>query len=163
MSGKAHRVFVSFVSEDRRVAEAVQQLLESELDLQGQVFLSADLVAGDDWLAEIRAALESAELLVVMLSARSLKRPWINFESGAAWILKRQIIPVCFGKLQTTALPQPYSTFHAVRLPDEVDRLVKGVHTKLKLSGPSPAGRGLEATGDYLWLELCLKVFNEGA
>ena len=166
MSGKKPKVFISFVSEDKDVATAVKLLIETRLSLRDRVFLSTELVAGDDWLAEIRAALENSELLIVMLSSRSLKRSWINFETGAAWILKRPIIPVCFGALKKSALPHPYSNFQAVQLPGDEDELLEGIHRKLALLGKSPRRpfqnpATLVLADPYDALSLTLKHFKD--
>ena len=68
MSEKA-RVFISFVHEDKDVAEAVQRLLSSTLNFDREVFLSSDethVLAGDVWLDKIRNALESCEILLLL-------------------------------------------------------------------------------------------------
>ena len=81
------RVFVSFVHEDEKVGSAVQHLLQTELDLHEDVFLSSDksqIYAGDLWLEKIKEGLSAAELVILMLSQRSVARPWVNFEAGAA-------------------------------------------------------------------------------
>jgi hypothetical protein len=69
------RVFISFVHEDDAVAMAVQALIAHELELEDEVFLSADrrqVFGGDIWLDKIRVALEECEVVVLMLSKRSL-------------------------------------------------------------------------------------------
>jgi len=166
LSAMKSRVFISFVDEDRDVATAVKGLIETRLRLRGEVFLSTELVAGDDWLGEIRGAIESSELLVVMLSSRSIKRPWVNFETGAAWILKKPMIPVCFGALAKSVLPHPYSNFQAVQLPGDEDKLLEGVHRKLNLDGAPPPHRfpgllGKESGEPYEWLSARLKHFKD--
>ena len=179
------RVFISFVTEDKGVAEAVQNLIEQELGLKGNVFMSADrsqVLAGHDWLEKIRAALQSCEALVLMLSARSLRRPWINYEAGAAWILGRPVIPVCFGNLSPSVLPEPYSGMQAAELPD-AHYLLTSLHGHLNLPGPPPGPRvferlaailenqehpkqGIAAITDllddpYRWLEFNLKAWQD--
>jgi TIR domain len=80
---------VSFVHKDEKVASAVQGLLQTELSLSDGVFLSSDkspIHAGDLWLEKIKEALSAAETVIVMLSRRSVARPWVNFEAGAAWL-----------------------------------------------------------------------------
>jgi hypothetical protein len=57
------RLFVSFVHEDEKVASAVQDLLQTELNLREEVFLSSEksqIYAGDLWL-QIKEALLAAE------------------------------------------------------------------------------------------------------
>ena len=53
------RLFVSFVHEDEKLAQAVQDLLQTEFNLRDEVFLSSDrsqIYAGDLWLQKIEEA-----------------------------------------------------------------------------------------------------------
>src|SRR5262245_25903364 len=130
-------VFISFVHEDQRIATAVQHCLTQNLRLTERAFLSSDtfqVVAGEDWLARIKHELSSAKVVLVMLSKRSVDRPWVNFEAGGAWLAGKNIIPVCFGNMTRDRLPNPYSTFQAVHLPDQQDYLVSSVSRHLGLS-----------------------------
>jgi hypothetical protein len=133
------RLFVSFVHEDEKPASAVQDLLQTELNLRDEVFLSSDksqIYAGDLWLQKIKEALSAAEIVILMLSLRSVARPWVNFEAGAAWLANKALIPVCYGKLSKAALPHPYSGIQALNLPSEAYYLLKSVHHKLNLVEP---------------------------
>jgi len=130
------RLFVSFVHEDEKVASAVQGVLQTELDLREEVFLASDksqIYAGDLWLQKIKEALSAAEIVILMLSRRSVARAWVNFEAGAAWLADKKIIPVCYGNLSKDALPHPYSATQAVNLQSEAYYLVKSVHRQLNL------------------------------
>ena len=130
------RLFVSFVHEDEKVASAVQGLLQTELDLREEVFLSSDksqIYAGDRWLEKIKEALLAAEIVILMLSRRSVARPWVNFEAGAAWLADKKVIPVCYGNLSKDALPHPYSAIQALNLQSEAYYLVKSVNHQLSL------------------------------
>jgi hypothetical protein len=134
------QVFISFVHEDGAIAKAVQELLQRELALD-DVFLSADksqVFAGDFWLDKIREALESAQVVVLLLSARSLSRSWVNFEAGAAWLAGKKIVPCCYGRLTKDTLPHPYSGIQALNIPDESHYLVQSVHHHLGLTTPEP-------------------------
>ena len=133
------RLFVSFVHEDEKVASAVQGLLQTELDLREEVFLSSDksqIYAGDLWLEKIKEALLAAEIVILMLSRRSVARPWVNFEAGAAWLADKKVIPVCYGNLSKDALPHPYSAIQALNLQSEAYYLVKSVNHQLNLDAP---------------------------
>jgi hypothetical protein len=81
------RLFVSFVHEDEKVALAVQRLLQTELNLREEVFLSSDksqIYAGDLWLEKIKEALLAAEIVILMLSQRSVARPWVNLHDAGS-------------------------------------------------------------------------------
>ena len=132
------RLFVSFVHEDEKLASAVQDLLQTELNLHEEVFLSSDksqIYAGDLWLQKIKEALSAAELV---LGQRSVARPWVNFEAGAAWLADKKVIPVCYGNLSKDALPHPYSAIQALTLQPEAYYLLKSVNHQLKLEPMSP-------------------------
>jgi hypothetical protein len=135
------RLFVSFVHEDEKLASAVQGLLQTELNLREEVFLSSDksqIYAGDLWLQKIKEALSAAELVILMLSQRSVARPWVNFEAGAAWLADKKVIPACCGNLSKDALPHPYSAIQALNLQSEAYYLLKSVNHQLKLEPMSP-------------------------
>jgi hypothetical protein len=135
------RVFISFVHEDKDVAEGVQRMLGDVLKLEREVFLSADqtqLLAGDVWLDKIRAALDSCEILLVLLSERSINRAWVNFEAGAAWLARKPVIPICIGRMSKEFLPQPYAGIQAVDLPYGAHYLLTSIHRHLDLPGDPP-------------------------
>ncbi len=141
MSASAARVFVSYVHEDKDIAEAVQRMLTSVLKLEERVFLSADttqVLAGHVWLDRIRDALESCEVLLLLLSERSINRAWVNFEAGAVWLSKRPVIPICIGKMSIEYLPQPYAGIQAVELPRGAHYLLTSVHRHLGLDTDPP-------------------------
>lgn len=122
-------VFISFIHEEERVAAAVQELLREKLNNEFRVFLSADrwqMRAGELWLDRIRAELTEARVIVSLLSPRSIARPWVNFEAGAAWLGNKPIIPACFGGLEPP-LPKPYSDFQALDLRQHHYQLVRDV------------------------------------
>lgn len=135
------RVFISYVHEDRDIAQGVQSLLSSVLKLGREVFLSADqtqVLAGHIWLDRIRDALDSCEVLLLLLSERSINRAWVNFEAGAVWLARRPVIPICIGGMLIEFLPQPYAGMQSVRLPLDAHYLLTSVHHHLGLQTAPP-------------------------
>jgi hypothetical protein len=68
------RIFISYVHEDLVVAEALQRLLRNELALGDEIFLAADetkILAGDLWLEEVRSAIRSSKIMLLLRSGRS--------------------------------------------------------------------------------------------
>jgi hypothetical protein len=134
-------VFISFVHEDQRVAEAVQQYLKTKLNLDEPAFLSSDtwqVFAGERWLERIVAELTVAKVVILMLSKRSIERPWVNFEAGGAWLTEKVIIPACYGNMSKDRLPKPYSSVQALNLPAEKRYLLQSVAHHLQI--PPPPG-----------------------
>ena len=111
------KLFVSFIHEEQDWAESVNFFLKNVLGTSLDSFMSSDknaILAGEDWMTRIFEELKEAKVLVSMLSLESVKRPWINFEAGAAWMRDTKVIPVCFGGLEIDRLPKPYSNLQAV-------------------------------------------------
>lgn len=79
------------------------------------------------WLDQIYDELKSSKIVILMLSKRSVKSPWINFEAGAAWILDRRLIPVCYGGLSRQSLPKPYDNFQGLDVRTEAHRLLNTI------------------------------------
>ena len=107
------------------------------------VFLTADsrqMKAGENWLDRIESELREAKVVIVLLSHRSLARPWINFEAGAAWINGALLIPACAGGLTAKDLPKPYADLQAVCLDNDQQlyQLVRTTADALKVGLPAP-------------------------
>ena len=112
------KLFISFIHEEQTWARNLQVFISTVL--REQPFLSSDqtiIFAGEDWLQRVIEELKDCKVLISMLSPRSIGRPWINFEAGAAWIdSTRRVVPVCFDGLTVDNLPKPYSNLQAVDL-----------------------------------------------
>jgi len=140
------RVFISFIHEEAEYAEAVQAFIVQMLGAQAKPFLSSDtwqVYAGEKWLDRIMEELEGATVVILMLSETSVRRPWVNFEAGAAWTRKLVTIPVCFRGLGKGSLPKPYSSLQAVDLEiyDDHEYLARSVAHHLNVV--EPMGRRL--------------------
>jgi hypothetical protein len=112
-------IFISFIHEEGKYAEAVQAFITQILGTEAKPFLSSDqmqVYAGEKWLERIMDELKTAKIVILMLSKKSVQRPWVNFEAGAAWTRDIVTIPVCFKDLRKGELPKPYSSLQAVDL-----------------------------------------------
>jgi len=136
-------VFISLIYEEQRIAQAVQGYLKENLKDLGRpdVFLSADdwqVFGGEVWLDRIKQELREARVVILMLSSRSVQRPWINFEAGAAWLADKAVIPVCFGGLTKGNMPKPYSGIQGLDLPGDAYYLLRSVRHHLDSRGLPP-------------------------
>lgn len=120
MMSKPH-IFVSHISEEAELAAVIKRhLLDDFLGLL-EVFVSSDIEsigAGQNWLVSLETALRQSSLLLVLCSHASLRRPWVNFEIGAAWIKPVPIVPVCHSGLEPSALPIPLSQLQGIEASD---------------------------------------------
>jgi hypothetical protein len=110
-------IFVSHVSEEQELALALKTRISADFLGLVEIFVSSDgqtIEAGSDWLTAVRKGLESACILVVLCSPVSVKRPWVNFEVGAAWIRGITIVPVCHSGTRVSQLPMPYLVLNGI-------------------------------------------------
>ncbi|MHC4108440.1 MAG: TIR domain-containing protein, partial [Planctomycetota bacterium] len=103
-------VFLSHINEEAQLALVLKQWIESSLDRD--IHLSGE-AEGEQRLAELDQALSQAQLVLILCSERSVSRPWINFESGCAWVKRVPVIAVCH-------LPPPLGNFPALELSDAI-------------------------------------------
>lgn len=117
-------IFISHATANSRLARA---LAEALMAARGDVstFVASrpgDLRADEDWLRGIERALQDADAYIVVLTPESILRPWVNFESGAAWFSKRQLIFVRIRALAPDEIPLPISSRQVYAL-DDIDQL----------------------------------------
>ena len=116
--GYDRSVFISHVHEDRDVARWLQERLLADFLGDLEVFVSSERHghAGEDWLQTIDEALHRCRILVALCSPISISRPWVNFELGAAWMLRKRIIPTCHAGLTPDDLKSPLSSLSGITL-----------------------------------------------
>lgn len=114
-------VFISHINEESALALTLKEWIESSFSGKCQVFVSSDkddIPAGTKWFERIEKALGDAGVLIVLCSAESLSRPWINFETGCGWMKNIPILPICHSAQRKATLPPPISRFQALDLDD---------------------------------------------
>lgn len=105
-------VFLSHITEDKALAGYLQTRIQRHFLKAIEVFVSSDSVsieAGSDWLQSLHLALGRAKCVIVLCSPRSVRRPWVNFEVGAAWLKGLPIVPLCHRGLEPSHLRPPFS------------------------------------------------------
>jgi hypothetical protein len=113
------KAFISFPTEHEKFAKFIRKFLVNVFPDLYPFFISSApdcIPAGQDWLKSIKDALDSAKVLFVLATSRSLSRLWINFEIGAAWAKDIPIIFLCYDDLSPITLPQPYITRQGLSL-----------------------------------------------
>lgn len=121
MSDQSYSIFVSHAAVDEEIAASVKQFIERALPAH-KVFVSSDpgdLKPGDEWVAKILSALETASCILALTTERGLSRKWVWFETGRAWFTKVRLIPCCIGKVRKSGLPAPFSERQAINIDEE--------------------------------------------
>lgn len=135
-------VFVSHITSEANIAKWLKESI-SDLLLGGvDFFVSSDrssIVGGDKWLAKIEDALKECSVLLVLCSKDSVKRPWINFEAGGAWMAGKRVVPVCHAGLFPSDIPEPLKSLQAYEIsnPGHLQDLVTLLAKEAGLRTPS--------------------------
>ncbi len=111
------KIFLTHIDEEAGLAAVLKRWIEDTFPDKCEVFVSSDtddIVLGDKWLNEVDQALNDAALFLVLCSPRSVRRPWVNFETGCGWIKRVPIIPICHSDQAKGQLPSPLSAFQGI-------------------------------------------------
>ena len=84
-------LFISYASSDG----ALVTELKDDLERQGlKCFMAEkDIRVASEWQDTVREALRVSKQILILLTPRSLNRPWVLMETGAAWALGKPLIP----------------------------------------------------------------------
>lgn len=86
------RVFLSYARGDENVARELAAGLR-DAELSGWMDQS-DIATGDAIADKLKESLRQASAIVLLVSERSLKSQWVQFELGAAFAMGKSIIPI---------------------------------------------------------------------
>lgn len=103
-------IFLSYAASDAEVAGE----LRATFVRSGMTCFMAekDIIVASLWETSIRDALISSTSILLLLTPRSIDRPWILLEGGAAWALGKPIIPALV-HVTPDALIDPIRKFQA--------------------------------------------------
>lgn len=126
-------IFISHASPDRHIAEAVATLLTENFPQRVHCVYSSAIAVGSGiqygqpWLDWIKRHVDGARLVVVILTAHSVLRPWLLFEAGLARADEdKKIVALAIGVDGQKAFTGPFSAFQnlsATKL--EIEKLIK--------------------------------------
>lgn len=135
-SQKKQPLFLSHDHRDQPLARALAGALNRITLGQLEVWFSSDLSPdggiqpGRVWLDEIRTRLRRSKAILVLLTKRSVSRPWLLFESGfGAGMTGHEIIPICIGVNPGRDVPFPLGMYQSFQLADYES--LKGFAVKL--------------------------------
>jgi hypothetical protein len=126
------KVFLSHIHEEAPLALVFKDWIEGSFLSLIQVFVSSDIrdiPAGKRWFDEINRALGESQAFIVLCSPNSIRRPWINFETGCAWIKEVPVIVICHSGQSISALPRPLSDIQALTIddPEFIDKFLSSL------------------------------------
>ncbi len=135
-------VFISHVHRDGPSADALEKVLRKAILGGVDVFNSSNrrsISAGDPWRERVIEMLRNSSCVLVLASPDSVATPWVNFESGGAWVSGTRVIPCCIKGMKPSSLPAPLSHLQALNLanPDDLRSLIGQIAEMASLDFPS--------------------------
>jgi len=131
-------IFISHAVANKKIARSLADTLEAAQE-DVTTFLASrpgDIRADENWLGGIERALKEADTYIVLLTPESVLRPWVNFESGAAWFFQRQLVFVRIQALSTDDIPLPINSRQVYALDNEEQLLAVFSTLGLPLAEP---------------------------
>ncbi|PKN83144.1 MAG: hypothetical protein CVU47_00650 [Chloroflexi bacterium HGW-Chloroflexi-9] len=135
-------VFMSHAVEDADEVNRLADHLRSRLPGLTIYVSGSEIAPGADWWQSIQENLRSAQVVVVAFSRRSVSRPWLFFEGGAAWALGKPVIPVLLDGLSPDSIPPPFSFNMAISCETDAGVLIAALSEATGIASPTFATAG---------------------
>jgi hypothetical protein len=166
-----NRIFISYTRDDQDAARLIAERLRAA---GFEVFYDVEaIVAGDSWSNKVRAALQDAAAVLVLLSSNSRRSSWVQDEVQTALESKTLIVPVLLdeGAKQNWLWPL-VATRQSVSLDlrspavqEQLDYLVGGL-ASLTSKSPGSLSRGPEPVltapmrASIVWKEVAIGIVS---
>ena len=115
-------IFLSHSGHDAPLAEFLESTIRAQAPA-ARVFRTSrpdQLPSGESWFRSIEDNLRSASAYLVLITSNSETRPWILFETGAAWFSKKPLVPVVAG-ISKESLDEPLRLLQLLDLEVEAE------------------------------------------
>ncbi len=143
IKNKPNKLFISHASKDKRLATAfVHTFLKEVVGVPiDQIFYTSHsatgIEAGRNFRSEIKQQLESAGLVILLISENFSKSQYCIAEMGGAWALGLETIPIHIPPLDQNSSGQLLATLHRIKATDRsgLIKLRGQLRKKLNLEG----------------------------
>jgi nucleoside 2-deoxyribosyltransferase len=105
-------------------------------NFNAQVFATEDISTGEKWETKLRNELSTADVVVALLTPGSVASSWVLQEIGAAWALRKPIIPLVTRGDVLNNMPISLEPYQAIELagvdkPEDVERFLSALDESL--------------------------------
>jgi hypothetical protein len=132
------KLFISHSHKDRDLVGRLVGIVKRLLIVPDEAIICTSLsdcglVLGGQLDMSLRLAINSAGLVLVLVSSNCVSASWIPFELGAAWAFKKEIVPLNGDDTTLALLPLPIQNTNGIRLEDPraLERLVQKIGKQL--------------------------------
>jgi len=125
-----YQIFVSHATSDKWIARMLCEKLEG---VGAKTFRDdRDIDGGDDIPEEIRKQIKRSKEMVVLLTPRSVGRPWVQMEIGAAWLCRKSYrIVVILYHIDIDPIPEMLKSKKSIHL-NEIDDYLAEVAARIR-------------------------------
>ncbi len=132
-------VFISHIHENKDLTLIIKELIDTIFENALNIFVSSDFESielGDEWLMKINDGLKQCDIMLLICSQESIRRPWIAFEAGVGWSKGIKVIPLCCFGLTISSLPLPFNRWQAANAnrEDSLNRLMKIIAKEFEIN-----------------------------
>jgi len=116
-----------FLSYSHKDLELAKELYDGFTDAGLQCFISEkDISASEQWEDKIREAIHKSKRILLLITPRSINSHWVLLESGAAWVLKKNLVPA-LAYVKPEELPDPIRSCQArlVETKNQIQMLIE--------------------------------------
>lgn len=129
-------IFISHITEESEVAKKLKFEINKYYRGSVEVFVSSDfesIVGGKDYFNTIIDKLKSCILMVTLCSPESVKREWINFETGFGYAREINVIPLLYRGLEFSDILSPIQRMQGYKLSDaSLNNILNIIDKKLR-------------------------------
>lgn len=163
-------IFISHIHEEGELAKLLKDAIETEFGGFVEVFVSSDhqgiaqgvgIAAGAHFVEAVEDGLVNCVAALYLISAKSISRPWVNFELGAVWCRgavqkangkdRIMVLPICHSGTSRSSLPAPLNAMNAINGNNSADLefAMKSLQRVLGVAG-APLRTDFEALAKHI-------------
>ncbi|MGD1890807.1 MAG: TIR domain-containing protein [Cyclobacteriaceae bacterium] len=149
----AVRVFISHSHEDHMLSSALTELLCNTLGLQEEEILNTSqvntgLVPGSIVSEELREAMTSAEVVLVVITPASGERPWVQFEAGGAFFSSKRLYILLHPSAKSPhTLPNNPTLMEQ---DEEIAKLIDAIRNDLEIKVAASTVKTIQAISNFI-------------
>jgi hypothetical protein len=140
------KIFISHSSSDEKLAEHLVDLLLAALPIRGSEIRCTSveghgLEGGANFAEQLRTEIVNCPSFIALISKKSVQSEYVNFELGARWGAKKQLIPLLAPNCTLRSLKGPLANTHALRWGSSTDlqKLISQVARTLSVDPVEPS------------------------
>lgn len=121
-----YKIFISHSSEDKEIANSLVSIINDIFHYDVEIFCSSSIYIGEmilygqDVYQTIRKKINESNIIITLLTPRSIKNIWVAYEFGFAECCSKEIIPLSFG-MDFNNIPNSFYKYKQIVKSNKID------------------------------------------